>query len=301
MDESKEKIISSVYYDPAGYGSIATTYRDSKKRNKDINLEDVKLWYKLNIQQKTNYKKYNSWIADKVYQEYQADLFFINGDDLEYKVGLIVVDAFSKYCVVIPIKSKLIPDVLQGFKDAFKKMGRLPESVYSDMEGSFVSNEVKKYFADNNIKSITTLTHAAIVERTILTIKMMITKRQEKEYKPWYEYLFPVLLTYNNKMVHSSTKFTPVEARRPINSIAVKINLERLRKSDRKYEALEIGDTVRYFRKKDKLDKQHISTWSTNKYEIEEIINQNNQTFYKTSAPHHDKLYLRHELLKVHT
>jgi hypothetical protein len=201
----------------------------------------------------------------------------------------------------MPLKSKLIPDVLQGFKDGFDKMGKKPLSIYSDMEGAFVSNEVKKYFEDNNIKPITTLTHAPIAERTIRTIKAMIDKRQEKEYKPWYDYLFPVLITYNNKLVHSSTKMTPQDARKPINSIAVKINLERLRKTNRKYEALEEGDTVRYFKKKDKLDKERVSTWSTNKYEVEEVINKNNQTFYKTSAPHHDKLYLRHELLKVHT
>ena len=107
MDESKEKIISSVYYDAAGYGSIATTYRDSKKRNKDINLEDVKLWFKLNIDKKTNYKGYNSWIADKAYDEYQVYLFFISGEDLEYKVGLLLVDAFTKYCVIIPFKIKV--------------------------------------------------------------------------------------------------------------------------------------------------------------------------------------------------
>ena len=59
--------------------------------------------------------------------------------------------------------------------------------------------------------------------------------------------------------------------------------------------------TIRYFKKKGALDKERISTWSNNKYQVEEIINQNNQTFYRTSGPHHDKLYLRQELLKGHT
>jgi len=55
MDNTKEKIISSVYYDPAGYGSIMTTYKDAHKRDKEIKLEDVKKWFKLNIEKKTNY------------------------------------------------------------------------------------------------------------------------------------------------------------------------------------------------------------------------------------------------------
>ena len=55
----------------------------------------------------------------------QADLFFyMKGEDLEYKIGLLLVDAFSKYCVVIPLKSKLVPDVLQGFKKPLKRWER---------------------------------------------------------------------------------------------------------------------------------------------------------------------------------
>ena len=122
--------------------------------------------------------------------------------------------------------------------------------MYSDNEGAFVSNEVQQYFKDNNIRSLTTLTHAPIAERTIRTIKHMIDKRQDHDNKPWYDILFSVLLTYNNKLKHSSTKMTPVEARRPINTIAVKINLERLRHMDRKYPPLQVGDTVKYYRKK---------------------------------------------------
>ena len=295
----KDNLIKKVYFDPSGYGSMANTLADARKKDKSITIDDVKAWFGKNIERKVGYKGYNSFIAEKPYEEFQADLFFITGEDLEYKVALLLVDAFSKYCVVIPLKSKLTLDVLQGFKDGIEKMKGKPATVYSDNEGAFVSNEVQKYFKDNNIRSLTTLTHAPIAERTIRTIKNMIDKRQDHDNKPWYDILFSVLLTYNNKLKHSSTKMTPVEARRPINTIAVKINLERLRHMDRKYPPLEAGDTVKYYRKKDKLDKERISTWSKNSYEIEDILEDRGQTFYKTTAPHHNKLYLRHELLKI--
>jgi hypothetical protein len=38
----------------------------------------------------------------------------------------------------------------------------------------------------------------------------------------WVDFVYPIMLTYNNKMVHSSIKMTPNEATKPSNSIGVK-------------------------------------------------------------------------------
>ena len=49
----------------------------------------------------------NSFVAPYPYYEFQFDLFFLN--DLEnqsYKVGALMIDVFTKYMVVVPIKSK---------------------------------------------------------------------------------------------------------------------------------------------------------------------------------------------------
>jgi hypothetical protein len=295
----KDALISKVYYDPAGYGSVATTYKDAKKRDASITLSDVKEWFGKNVERRIGYRGFNSYINEKPFQQFQADLFFFNEPDIEYKIGLILVDTFSKFCQVIPLKTKQPADVLQGFKDGFEKMKGKPESVYSDNEGAFVSNEVQKYFKDEGIRHLTTLTHAPVAERTIRTIKDMIYKRMERDKKPWYDLLFTVLTTYNFKMQHKSTKMTPADARQGINTVAVKMNLERLRVTNRKYPQLQVGDSVKYYKKKDKLDKERVGVWSKSAYEVLEIVHDRGQTFYKTTAPHHKKLYLRHELLKV--
>ena len=38
-------IISKIYYDKSGFGSIKTTFEDAKKVNKSITLEDVKTFF----------------------------------------------------------------------------------------------------------------------------------------------------------------------------------------------------------------------------------------------------------------
>ena len=294
----KSDTISKVYNDPAGFGSITNTLKDARKRDNTITIGHVKEWFSKNVERKTGYRGYNSFIAKKAYEEFQVDLCFFTEPDLEYNVGLLAVDTFSKYCTVIPIKSKLIPDVLQGLKDVIVKMKGKPETIYSDNEGALNSTIVQNYFKEENIRHLTTLSHAPVAERTIRTIKDMIYKRMGNTNKPWYDLLFPVLLTYNAKQVHSSTKMTPDEARKNTNTIAVKINLERQRHSTRSYPELHVGDTVKYFKKKDKLDKERISVWSKNTYEVQEIVEDRGQSFYRTTGPH-SKLYLRHELLKV--
>ena len=52
-------------------------------------------------------------------------------------------------------------------------------------------------------------------------MKDMIYKRIEHSKKEWWEVLYPVLLTYNQKMVHSVTKHTPEEALTPSNTSMV--------------------------------------------------------------------------------
>ena len=193
----------------------------------------------------------NYFIAEAPREEYQMDLFFFADQPVapQLKNAMLMVDIFSKYTQVLPCRSKQIPDVLNAIKDCLDKMGGKPKTIYSDNEGAFVSNEVKKYFENVKIRHLTTLGHAPVAERQIRTIKDMIYKRIEHNKKEWWEVLYSVLLTFNKKMVHSVTKHTPEDAMRPSNTALIKFNLELKRRNSRKYHEIEIGDTVRFFEK----------------------------------------------------
>ena len=66
------------------------------------------------------------------------DLFFL-GDlkNEEFKVGLIVIDVFTKYMVIAPIKSKGEGDVASGMLEALNKMEGKPQILFTDDEKSF--------------------------------------------------------------------------------------------------------------------------------------------------------------------
>ena len=90
-------------------------------------------------------------------------------------------------------------------------MGGKSQTIYSDNEGAFVSNEVQTYFKEEGIRHLTTLGHAPVAERQIRTMKDMIYIRVEHAGKTWIAVLPEVLLTYNNIRIHTITKMTPSE------------------------------------------------------------------------------------------
>ena len=63
------------------------------------------LYLKTPSTQKKQLKGYNSFIAPYPNYEYQLDLFFINDlPEQKIKIGLVLIDIFTKYAAVIPLK-----------------------------------------------------------------------------------------------------------------------------------------------------------------------------------------------------
>ena len=115
--------------------------------------------------------------------------------------------------------------------------------------------------------------------------------------KKWHEVSGAVLLPYNNKLVSSVTHHTPKEAMKDDNKFNVKVNLELHSKHTRKYPNINVGDNVKAYRKKDKLDKERVSLWSKEVYKVERIDISDGQKFYKLEGK--PKTRMRHELLLV--
>ena len=296
---SKNEIIEKVYND--FYGSIKQTYEEAKKIDNNIKYDDIKRYFEQNRVRRTNLKGYNSFVADHYKQEYQADLFFFNeNDEQKFTIGLLLIDIFSKFMIVVPLFSKQPQDLLDGLEEGFKNMGGKPESIYTDDEGSLNSKLLQDYFKQNNIKHITTRTHAPVAERAVRTIKDLIFRRLEKNPSlMWYDtkILANSLVMYNYKMVSSATGFTPNNAREKKNELNVKLKLELGRKTTRRYPPVEVNDKVRIYKKKGKFDKERVPVWTENLYNVDKIETSMNQKFYYVSG--REKPLLRHEILKV--
>ena len=84
----------------------------ARLHDRTIKIADVRKWRRENYNLEKRPRKFNSWVANRAKEEYQADLFFF--DDLKqrdeepakYNAGLLVVDTFSKKIAVVPIEGK---------------------------------------------------------------------------------------------------------------------------------------------------------------------------------------------------
>ena len=115
------------------------------------------------------------------------------------------------------------------------------------------------------LNSHTTRGHPAFGERFIRTFKAMLFKRVDADEKKgknniqWIGYILEMLLTYNNKLESSVTKFTPIEARKKKNEFGVKLNISMNARKTRLYNDLDVGDKAKIMRKKAITEKEHTS------------------------------------------
>ena len=98
-------------------------------------------------------------------------------------------------------------------------------------------------------------------------------------------------------MVHSATKMTPHDAKQKVNELNVKMHLEMKRRHTRVYPDVEVGDSVKTFKKKTVMTKQRVSRWSDDIHIVEYITESHGQKFYKLSDK--ERPCLRNEILLV--
>ena len=121
-------------------------------------MEDIKQWRVENFNLEKRPRKFNSWVPNRAAEEYQADLFFFDDlrqrekvqegartrtvrEPVDYSAGLLVVDTFSKKIAVVPLERKTGDDLRPALEEAFAKMGRKPEMLYTDAEAGLTGKK----------------------------------------------------------------------------------------------------------------------------------------------------------------
>ena len=108
-------------------------------------------------------------------------------------------------------------------------------------------------------------------------------ENDEKNIKPniqWIDYIDEIMLTYNNKNVHSATRQTPYKARDKDNEFKSKLNIAMKTIKQRLYPELSVGDKVKIKRKKTTTEKERTSHFLKGEHTVESIDEKLNQTYY---------------------
>ena len=150
----------------------------------------------------------------------------------------------SKFCAIVPIQKARQSDLALGFVECINKMGGPPRVIMTVGEGAIKNSGLfQTYFEEHHITYIPTRGHPVFVDRIIRTFREMLDKIIKPD-QQWTELIYPILLTYNNKLVHLPTEFRPNAARLESNELMTYINMKMHAKHNRKYLDINIGDTV---------------------------------------------------------
>lgn len=187
-----------------------------------------------------------------------------------YKFILVVIDAFSKYAWVAPLKTKTKTEVCLAFEKILK-IGRRPKNLQTDMGTEFYNDIFQKLMNKYKINHYSTYStkKASIVERLIRTLKGKMFKHFSLvgNYKWVGLPLYDLVDKYNNT-VHRTTKFNPSAINSTNESIVAK-NIQKSQNSTTsKKIKFHVGDIVRISKYKGDFKKGYTPNWSTELFTI---------------------------------
>ncbi|KAL9955926.1 hypothetical protein ACROYT_G037329 [Oculina patagonica] len=190
-----------------------------------------------------------------------------------YRYLLMVLDVFSKYGWIVPLKDKKGETVTQAFKTIFKE-GRKPQYLWTDKGKEYYNKNMKELLEKNGITLYSTENEekSSVCERWNRTIKTRMWKQFTAQSNTTYLDMLPKLLKQYNNTKHSSIKMTPVEASRKKNEGLVYFNLYGDMETSKQKPKFKIGDKVRISKyKRNIFDKGYTPNWTEEIFTIDKI------------------------------
>ena len=118
-------------------------------------------------------RKFYSGFKDNIWGADLADMQLISKFNKGFRCLLCVIDNFSKYAWLVPLKDKKGTSIVNAFREILKESDRKPNKILVDKGSEFCNNSSKKWVKDNNIEmySIHNEGKSVVAKRFIRTLK----------------------------------------------------------------------------------------------------------------------------------
>jgi len=293
--------LESIYYDPKHPGSFSSVdklYRAVKDEGKfKIGRYRIRKW--LNGQEthgvhgevRRKFKR-NRVVVGGIDEQWDGDTMDMSSfakANAGFRYILLLIDIFSKYIWVQPLKTKKGNEMVSALKVVFSQ-GRKPEVLRTDKGSEFVNRWVNKYLNSENVHHFVTYNEpkAHFSERAIKTIKKRIFRFFTYNQTHRYVDILQDIVSSYNKTYHRSVKMAPGEVtkdtesqvwveqylpmkRSPVVKKELKVEVKKehpvksKKKSPFKYK---IGDTVRLSYMRNMFDRAYDEHWSGEVFKV---------------------------------
>ena len=217
------------------------------------------------IIRKFNKRKVYSQFEDSIWGVYLADMQSLSRKNKAIKYLLCVIDLYSKYAFVIPLKDKKGISIVNVFNKIKKQTNKKPNKIWVDQGGEFYNNVFEKWLSDNDIIMYSTYNEGKSVaaERFIRTLKNKLYKHMAATGKNVYYDVLGDIVNKHNNTKHSTIKMKPIDVN---NNKRVYID-----KHNEKDSRFKVGDRVRISRHKNIFAKGYTPNWSKEIFIVDKI------------------------------
>ena len=290
VGKNLNKVLSNHYYNPKNAGAfsgLSTFQKYIKSKKLKIKPEEIKDWleeqetYTLHKARRKYFPR-NKIIVQGIDDTWQADLIDvanIASHNQNFKFILTVIDVFSKYAWVVPLKNKTNETLINAFNSIFESSKRIPKRLHTDEGKEFIGTACQKFLEKNGIQFYTLNSEmkASIVERFNRTLKEKMWRyfTRTNQYV-FYKVLDDLVNSYNHSY-HRSIKMRPIDVNKS-NRDTVFFNLygidqESVLKNEREINIrFKKGDQVRISKSKQLFEKGYTPNWTREIFTIDKVI-----------------------------
>ena len=121
-------------------------------------------------------RKVHAAFKDNIWGADLADMQLLSRCNKGIRFLLCVIDIFSKYAWVVPLKDKKGISIVEAFQIILKQSNRKPNKIWVDKSSEFYNAFFKKWLPDNDIVMYSTRNEgkSVVAERFIRTLKSKI-------------------------------------------------------------------------------------------------------------------------------
>lgn len=302
LNAEQDNYLRGIYFNPSHPVSFQSAYKLYKFIKEDgkyqFTLKTLQDWlsdhenFSLNKNVLRNFQR-GRVLVKGIDDQWDADLFslipYADAND-GYSYVLAVIDIFSRFAWLVPLKKKTATETKNGFLSILQQ-GRKPQRLRTDMGSEFKSSvfgtamkqEKINHFFTHNEKQ------ANYVERFIQTIKKKLFRfLAAKKTRRYIDNLNDLVDSYN-KTFHSGIQAIPREVNKE-NEAKLWWQMywpeegpgkKRKKRNVTKYFAFEKGDTVRMSLTKTAFDREYSVKWTIELFIISDRFPRQGKLMYK--------------------
>ena len=213
-------------------------------------------------------RKVYSAFKDNIWGADLADMQLLSKCNKGIRFLLCVIDIFSKYVWVVPLKDKKGISIVKAFQSILKQSSRKPNKIWVDKWSEFYNVYFKKWLRDNDIAMYSTHNEgkSVVAERFFRTLKRKIYKYMTSISKNVYiDKLDDIVDEYNNTY-HATIKMKPADVK---DNTYINADKE-FNNKDPKFK---VDDHVRTSKYKNIFAKGYTPNWSEEVFVIKNVKN----------------------------